>query len=121
MWKLKRGDLDWDRSVIRVIYDKGQRERQIPFDRQCQRAMLRYLQHRSDFLNWIWVTEESIRLGYDGIWKDLKRLMEQAEVELKDTCHIFRRTFAASAVRQNIPRPYVQAVAGWSSPQMLEL
>ena len=39
---------------------------------------------------------------------------------LQDTCHIFRRTFAANTVRQNIPRPYVQAVAGWSTPQMLD-
>ena len=61
-----------------------------------------------------------IRLGYDGIWQDLKRLAERAELELKDACHIFRRTFAANAVRQNIPRPYVKAVAGWSTMQMLD-
>ena len=120
MWMLKLGDLDWDASVIRVIYGKGQKERQIPFDRQCQRSMLRYIQQRKDTLDWLWVTEEGNRLGYDGIWRDLKRVAERAEVELKDTCHIFRRTFAANAVKQSIPRPYVQAIAGWSTPQMLD-
>ena len=120
MWMLKKEDLDWDTSVIRVIHGKGQKERQIPFDRQCQRAMLRYMQQRRDSLDWVWVTEEGIRLGYDGIWQDLKRLTERAEVELQDTCHIFRRTFAANAVKQKIPRPYVQAIAGWSTPQMLD-
>ena len=73
MWMLTVKDLNWETSVIRVIYGKGQKERQVPFDRQCQRAMLRYMQQRSDSLHWLWVTEEGIRLGYDGIWKDLKR------------------------------------------------
>ncbi len=120
MWMLKKEDLDWDASVIRVIHGKGQKERQIPFDRRCQRAMLRYIQQRSDSLGWLWVTEEGKRLGYDGIWQDLKRTAERAKVSLQDTCHIFRRTFAAQAVRQSIPRPYVQAVAGWSTPKMLD-
>ena len=75
VWMLNREDLDWDNSVIRVVYGKGQKERQIPFDRCCQRAMLRYIQQRRDSLDWLWVTEEGIRLGYDGIWQDLNRLV----------------------------------------------
>ena len=51
MWILKKADLDWDASTIRVIHGKGQKERQITFDRRCQRAMLRYIQHRSDSLD----------------------------------------------------------------------
>ena len=97
---LTKGDLDWDGSVIRAIHGKGQKERQVPFDRHCQRAMLRFFQRRTDALDWLWITEEGARLGYDGIWKDLKRLAERAELDLQDTCHIFRRTFAANAVRQ---------------------
>ena len=120
MWMMKNRDLDWDASVIRVVYGKGQKERQVPFGRECQRAVLRYAQQRRDSLEWLWVTEEGTRLGYDGIWQDLKRLTERAQVELKDACHIFRRTFAANAVKQSIPRPYVQAIAGWSTPQMLD-
>ena len=62
MWMLKLDDLDWDASVVRVIHGKGQKERQVPFDRQCQRAMLRYIQRRKDSLDWLWVTEEGSRL-----------------------------------------------------------
>ena len=121
MRMLKKKDLDWDAPMIRVIHGKGQKERQVPFDRRCQRTMLRYIQQRGDLLDWLWITEEGTRLGYDGIWQDLNRLAERAEVTLQDTCHIFRRTFAADAVRQHIPRPYVQAVAGWSTPHMLDI
>ena len=39
------GDLDWSGSTIRVVYGKGQKERQIPFDHRCQKPMLRYLGH----------------------------------------------------------------------------
>ncbi len=120
MWMLKRADLDWEKGVIRVIHGKGQKERQVPFDRTCQRAMLRYLHFRADPLDWLWVTEERERPGYDGIGQDLKRLADRAGVEVKDVCHVYRRTFAAHAVRQSIPRQFVQAIAGWSTPQMLD-
>ncbi len=39
---------------------------------------------------------------------------------IQDTCHIFRRTFVAHATRQGVTRPFVQAVAGWSAPHMLD-
>ena len=82
--------------------------------------MLRYLHQRTDSHDWLWITEEGSRLAYDSIWQDLNRLAGRAGFALKDACHIFRRTFAANAVKQKIPRQYVQAVAGWSTPHMLD-
>ena len=84
MWLLTKGDLDWDTSVIRVIHGKGQEERQIPFDRHCQRAMLRYLHQRTDSLDWLWITEEGSRLTCDSICQCLKRLGGRAGVDLQD-------------------------------------
>ena len=121
MWSMRIEDMDWDKSLIPVVYGKGQKERQIPFDRRCQEPMLKYLRHRKDSLNWLWVTEAGNRLAYDSIWQDLNGAAERAGIKLQDTCHFFRRTFAAHAVKQNIPRPYVQGVAGWSTPHMLDL
>lgn len=120
MWMLKIEDLDWDHSVIRVIYGKGQKERQIPFDRHRQRAMLRYIQQRQHSLECYGLLKRGSDWGTTESGQELKRLAERVEIELKDACHIFRRTFAANAVKQSIPRPYVQAIAGWSTPQMLD-
>lgn len=120
MWSLTKDDLNWDRPKIRVIYGKGQKERQIPFDGRCQYPMSRYLRQRKDSLEWLWVTETGNRIAYDSIWQDLNRAAQQAGIKLQDTCHIFRRTFAAHAVKQKIPRPYVKGVAGWSTYHMLE-
>ncbi len=57
-----------------------------------------------------------------GQLRVLRRLVEKAGLkgQVKDVCHIFRRTFAANAVRQGIPRPHIQGVAGWSTPHMLD-
>ena len=86
---LSREDLDWDQGVVRVIHGKGQRERWVPFLREAQRPMLRYLNNRPDSHSCLWVTEAG-------------------------------RTFAANAVRQGVPRQYIQAIAGWSTSQMLD-
>ena len=119
---LELDDLDWKRGQVRVLHGKGQKERQVPFALEAQRPMLRYIKQRWDDLPCLWVTEEKKQLSYNGVKQDLERLFERAELkgEIKDVCHIFRRTFAAHAVRQGIPRPYIQAIAGWSTPHMLD-
>ena len=47
-------------------------------------------------------------------------MFECLEISVKDLMHLFRRTFAAHAVRQGILFPYTQAIAGWSTPHVLD-
>ncbi len=117
---LNLDDLDWKKGQIRVIHGKGQKERSVPFHREAQRAMLKYLSHRRDDLKCLWVTEERGVLSHRSICHDMHRCMARAEVKVKDRMHIFRRTWAANAVRQGVPRPYVQSLAGWSTPTMMD-
>jgi len=119
---LKIDDLQWENSTIRVIFGKGQKERQVPFHREAQRAVLRYLQHRQVDLPWLWVTSSGKRLTREGLTSDFRRFYERAGIrkDMKDAFHIFRRTWAANSVRQGIPSPYTQAVAGWSTAEMLD-
>lgn len=67
---------------------------------------------RADRLPSLWVTEERGPLTYLGMSTDMKRLFNRAEITLPDRCHIFRRTWAVQTVRQGIPRPYTQVMAG---------
>ena len=113
-------DLDWERGLIRVVHGKGQKERNVPFLVEVQRPMMWYLHHRQDDLPCLWATELGRSLSYHGISQDMRRLFDRAEIPVKDPMHIFRRTFAAHAVRQGVPRQYTQAIAGWSSSQMLD-
>jgi integrase/recombinase XerC len=118
---LETSDLDWRGAQVRVVHGKGQKERQIPFERQTQRAMLKYLHLRKDGQDRLWVTEEQTPMSYRAIAKDMVSLKSRAGVVIKDTMHVFRRTFAANAVRQGFPRPYVQGIMGHSTPTMMDV
>ena len=117
---LTREDLDWERGQIRVRNGKGQKERQVPFLREAQHPLLRYMSLRADSRPELWVSEKGVPLNYHSVGTDISRLYTRAEINIKDHFHIFRRTFAANAVRQGVPRPFTQAIMGWSSPQMLD-
>ena len=90
--------------------------------REAQLPMLRYLKQRADDYPCLRVSEGGKPLSYWGVDQDLRRIVERARLkeQVKDVCHSFRRTFAAHAVRQGVPRPHIQAIAGWSTPRMLE-
>jgi site-specific recombinase XerD len=119
---LMLADLDWKGGTVRIRQRKGQKDRRVPFHRNAQRAVLRYLSCRKDSFPDLWMTEERRPLSYGGFAVDLKRLVTLAGLRgvVKDACHIFRRTWAASAVRQGIPRQFIIAAAGWSTPAMQE-
>ena len=117
---LKLADLEWDLGRILVTHGKGQKDRTVPFLREAQRPLLRYVRQRSDSEAALWVTRQGRPLAYDSIGEDVTRLFRRAEIPLADAMHIFRRTFAANAVRQGVPRQYIRAVAGWADTQMLD-
>ena len=51
----------------------------------------------------------------------MARLVERAGLrdEVKDVCHIFRRTLTANAVRQGVTRPHIMGMMGWSTEAMI--
>ena len=81
---LSNGDLDWDRGEIRVVYGKGQKERRVPFLREAQRPVLRYLNNRGDEHEYLWISESGRPLGYDGLGQDISRLFKRAAIPVKD-------------------------------------
>ena len=104
MAMLRLEDLLWEQDAVRVIYGKGQNERMVSFTGEAQMVMMRYLRLRNDELPWVWVNyqKDPLRLGYEGIGKDMDKLFQRAGLkgQIKDVCHIFPRTLAANAVRQ---------------------
>ena len=119
---LQLDDLDWDAQLVRIRLGKGQKDRIVPLHRDAQRSLLRYLQFRTDSRPELWLTEERRPLTYWGVGQDLVKLMKRAGIrdDVKDVCHVFRRTWAANAVKQGIPRPYIQAIGGWDTPDMID-
>jgi len=116
---LRRDDLDWDRGRFRVWHGKGNKERLAPFHRDAQRAISRYLGHRTDGWPELWVSEERRPLGYAGMSNDIQRVRDWAGVTVKDSAHAFRRTFAGNALRAGTLRQHVQILGGWEDDSML--
>ena len=117
---IRLDDLDWSHQSIRIRMGKGQKERWVAFHAKAQLAITRYMAHRDDTWPELWVTEERRPLKYPNLGQDMKRMLDRAGIQVKDRTHIFRRTWAANAIRQGIPRQYVQAGGGWSTPHMLD-
>ena len=120
MASLQLDDLDWKRSLILIRLGKGQKDRRVPFTNRAQTAVLRYLRYRTDDVPALWVTEVRAPMSANAVSTDMKRLVDRAGLDVKDRCHIFRRTWAAGAVRQGIPRQYAVVTGGWSTPRMLD-
>ena len=122
LFSLTLDDVNWQKKTIRVRLGKGQKTRAIPMTKQTHLALLRYTTYRGDESPALWVRQDGLPLGYYGISQDIKRLMERAGVaaEVKDTLHIFRRTFGARAITEGIPREYIQVVGGWDNAEMLD-
>lgn len=118
---LKLEDLNWEGKFIRVM-GKGSKERVVPFHREAQHAVWRYLAYRRDDHPCVWVTEERRPMGYYGVQQDLHRIFERAGLrgKLQDAVHIFRRTWAVNALRQGMGLKFVQVIGGWESVQVLE-
>ena len=74
---LKKDDLDWTTSRIRV-FGKGSKERRIPFTPDAQKAVYRYLQRREDKMPELWLTEEKRPITPIGIGQVVPRLMDAA-------------------------------------------
>lgn len=110
--------------MIRVI-GKGAKQRTVPLHLEAHRAMLKYFAIRRrrwghDPSPALWISEEGSALRHNGAKMMMSRLRTRSGVTVKDAWHVLRRTWAAAAVRQGIPRPYIQTAAGWSTPAMLD-
>lgn len=121
---LEIDDLDWDwgpKKCGRIrVFGKGRRERYTEFPKEAKHAVWRYLTHRTDGLAQLWVTPGGIPLEPDGVRHVVVRLYGKAGLQVKDVCHVFRRSWAMRNLKAGIPVKYVQLVGGWSNMSVLD-
>ncbi len=124
--KLRLKDLDWQRSYIKVT-EKGDRDRFVPFVPEAQKAVLRYLKARAIYMRdadpWeeLWVSEERRPLTYYGIMMIIRTLSRRAGVDLRDTHHIFRRSWLVRNLEKGVSLKTLQLVGGWRDLASLEI
>jgi site-specific recombinase XerD len=97
-------DINQARGDILIRQGKGRKPRTVYIGKQSKRALRRYLNHRRDDCDALWVTNPhfgSDRLGYDGLRGILTRRAQEAGVE-EPSLHDFRRAFALSMLRNRV-------------------
>lgn len=116
---LKVHDLDWDADRIRVV-GKGAKERHIPFTKDAQVAMYRYLAVRPEGYDELWIGEERRPLKPAGLSSATRKLYQRAGIKVTDLHHIFRRSWAYRNLKAGVPIKHLQIIGGWSSVTVLE-
>ncbi len=116
---LQLSDLEWNKSRIRV-FGKGSKERYVPFTNEAKKAVWRYLSYRNDDYPALWITEERRPARKWAIVSATRRLIERADLDIKDMHHIFRRSWAMRNLKAGVPQKYVQLIGGWESVTTLE-
>jgi site-specific recombinase XerD len=117
---IKVGDLDLDRERVTVT-GKGGHTRTVTFGRNAGLAIDRYLRVRANHPD---AAEPAFWLGKrggltaDGIAQIVKAMGEAAGVDVH--AHLFRHTFAATALGLGMAEQDISELAGWRSPLMVQ-
>ncbi len=112
---LKVVDLDFEHDRIKV-WGKGSKERHVPFEKEAQRAVGRWLRQREIDSRAVWTIPDGSPMAYGGIQKDLQRMFDRAfSGDLQDPCHIFRRTWALDMLRDGVDLNTLRILGGWES------
>jgi len=94
-------DVNQAKGEILIRQGKGKKPRYVFFGRQSKRALRKYLSHRRDEDQALWVKQpkyESERISYNGLRGILTRRAVDANVNIP-SLHDFRRAFALTMLR----------------------
>jgi len=109
---LNRKDIDWNKKEAKII-GKGNKERRVFFTDRALEWIEKYLEHRHDSCEAIFVTNgDPRRLTPEDIWRFFKRHREKAKIHKKLTPHILRHTVATNLVFNGCPIIHVKEILG---------
>jgi integrase/recombinase XerD len=109
---LNRKDIQWDKKEAKVI-GKGNKERTVFFTSRALEWVQKYLEHRHDSYEAIFVTNGNPRrLTPADMWRYFKRHREKAGITKKLTPHILRHTVATNLVFNGCPIVHVKEILG---------
>jgi site-specific recombinase XerD len=112
-------DIDVSMRAIVVRKSKTGKPRIAAVDGPAARAISAYIRRLdpSD-TGVVWRTEDGAHLTLDGVKQAFERRANRAEVDV--TPHQVRRAFAGDFMRRGGSQTALQALAGWSSPRMVD-
>lgn len=120
----KISDIDFNRKSLLVI-GKGDKQRRVYFTERCKRALINYLDSRSDTCEYLFIRDKSplTKLGSRGVQDIVNKMKKAANLpkEIKVTPHIFRHTFATMALNAGMKIDIVQHLLGHDDPSTTQI
>ncbi|MCJ7537302.1 MAG: tyrosine-type recombinase/integrase [Anaerolineales bacterium] len=115
-------DTNQARGDILIRQGKGSKPRTVYIGKHSKRAIRRYLKHRQDNCEALWVTHPrfgSERLGYDGLRGIITRRATAADVP-EPSLHDFRRAFCLGMLREGTDIFTLAKLMGHESTAVLQ-
>ena len=112
---LDLGDIDWQLRTVSVT-GKGRKQRQVPFGTKAEKALKRWLQHRSIQVGHdqkaLFVSRGGKRISNSSIQQRLKKRAQQQGVGLSLHPHMLRHSFASHILESSNDLRAVQELLG---------
>ncbi len=119
--ELRISKLHFDQGYISVI-GKGDKERIVPINPTACKAVLLYLQEarskgkiQSDYCDHVFLNIRGNRISRISVFKMIKGLAAEAEIDKKVSPHTFRHTFATHLYERGADLRAIQDMLGHSS------
>lgn len=108
--ELRVEDIDFSKGVIRIRSAKYGKERLVTAPREVFELLSAWVK-----LNGLKPKDRVFKLSYSALYKRLKKLAIKAGVDpLKVRPHVFRHTFATTAIKKGLSLPSLQRLLGHS-------
>lgn len=110
---VKITDLDFNNRTLLVI-GKGNKQRRVYFTDRCKIALKNYIKSRTDAEPWLFVGDRKPhrKLGTRALQVIVDKMKVKSGLDIKLHPHIFRHTFATSALNSGMKMEIVQAILG---------
>lgn len=116
-------NLDFDRGTLMVRQGKGKKDRMLPIGERALAWVDKYLHDarpqlvREPDQGWLFLTEAGDALTPGYLSYQTRRYVEEAEINKRGSCHLFRHTMATLMLEGGADIRFIQAMLGHSDLQ----
>ncbi len=115
---MTRKDIDLSKGKIVIRKGKGNKFRIVFISEKTQQVIKRYLEERTDFKSFLWITNKGTQLTYSGLRQIIRRRSKDADIN-PPSLHSFRRYFALQMLRNGVDIFSLQKLMGHADIQIL--
>ena len=115
---LKMGDLHLELGLIQTV-GKGNKERILPIGDTAIQCIEEYLsltrsqlEKKNESSEWVFLNHRGGKLSRQGVWKNIRKIVQQAGIQKEVTPHTLRHSFATHLLENGADLRIVQELLG---------